>query len=170
MQIKKATDNSFSHWKYVPKKKFCLSDALLILGVLFLSIAILAGIFLYKTGNDVSESGLTAVLSIDGIEVWRQDLSELEGSVEYTAYYGQKSLTVRADNLGASISLSDCPDQICVRTGRLTEVGQTAVCIPLHAVLKIVPASEATGKETGYANIIDAVSGNCGGLYEFICG
>jgi hypothetical protein len=170
MQTKHSTDSSFSHWKYIPKKKFCLSDALLILGVLFLSAALLSGIFLYRARNNGSESGLAAVLTIDGIEVWRQDLSGLEGSVEYTVTYGQKSLTVRADHLGASIYRSDCPDQICVRTGKLTEVGQTAVCIPLHGVLKIVPASDSTGKESGYADMIDAVSGNCGGLYEFICG
>ena len=34
---------------------------------------------------------------------------------------------------------SDCPDKICVNTGFIGIVGQTAVCLPNLASLKIVP-------------------------------
>jgi hypothetical protein len=34
---------------------------------------------------------------------------------------------------------SDCPDHICVNTGWLNKVGQTAACIPNEIFLKIVP-------------------------------
>lgn len=33
---------------------------------------------------------------------------------------------------------SDCPDKICVKTGRIHEVGQMAACLPNGLVLKIV--------------------------------
>ncbi|QNU65997.1 NusG domain II-containing protein [Ruminiclostridium herbifermentans] len=34
---------------------------------------------------------------------------------------------------------SDCPDKICVRTGMLKNVGETAACLPNEIILKIVP-------------------------------
>lgn len=34
---------------------------------------------------------------------------------------------------------SDCPDKICVKTGWLSKVGQTAACLPNEIILKIVP-------------------------------
>ena len=34
---------------------------------------------------------------------------------------------------------SDCPDKVCVRTGRLNTVGQSAACLPNKLILKIVP-------------------------------
>lgn len=48
---------------------------------------------------------------------------------------------------------SDCPDKICVHTGRLHTVGQTAACIPNGIVLKIVP------KEKYDKNDIDIIIG-----------
>jgi len=33
---------------------------------------------------------------------------------------------------------SDCPDQICVKSGRLRTVGQSAACLPNQIILKIV--------------------------------
>ena len=36
---------------------------------------------------------------------------------------------------------SDCPDQICVHSGRLHIVGQSAACLPNGLILKIVPTN-----------------------------
>lgn len=35
---------------------------------------------------------------------------------------------------------SDCPDEICIKTGKLNRVGETAACLPNKIFLKIVPA------------------------------
>ena len=35
---------------------------------------------------------------------------------------------------------SDCPDQICVRSGRLSEIGESAACLPNELIMKIVPS------------------------------
>jgi len=37
---------------------------------------------------------------------------------------------------------SDCPDKICVKTGRISKVGQTAVCLPNRIIMEIVPAGK----------------------------
>ena len=34
---------------------------------------------------------------------------------------------------------SDCPDKICIKTGRIRTIGQSAACLPNQIVLKIVP-------------------------------
>ncbi|EPR12121.1 NusG domain II-containing protein [Ruminiclostridium papyrosolvens] len=34
---------------------------------------------------------------------------------------------------------SDCPDKVCIKTGWLDKVGQTAACLPNEVFLKIVP-------------------------------
>jgi hypothetical protein len=34
---------------------------------------------------------------------------------------------------------SDCPDKICIKTGKLNIVGESAACLPNEIILKIVP-------------------------------
>ncbi|MDF2593981.1 MAG: hypothetical protein K0R69_322 [Clostridia bacterium] len=34
---------------------------------------------------------------------------------------------------------SDCPDKVCIKTGKLSMVGQSAACLPNAIILKIVP-------------------------------
>ena len=41
---------------------------------------------------------------------------------------------------GVSFTKSNCPDQVCVRTGRLTRAGQTAVCLPTRVVVRLIGA------------------------------
>lgn len=36
-------------------------------------------------------------------------------------------------------SESDCPDKICIRTGKLNTIGESAACLPNEIILKIVP-------------------------------
>lgn len=37
---------------------------------------------------------------------------------------------------------SDCPDHVCVNTGKLKMIGEYAACLPNGIILKIVPAGE----------------------------
>jgi hypothetical protein len=36
---------------------------------------------------------------------------------------------------------SDCPDKICIKSGKLRMVGETAACLPNKLIMKIVPAN-----------------------------
>ncbi len=38
---------------------------------------------------------------------------------------------------------SDCPDKICINSGNLSRVGESAACIPNGVLVKIVPAGKA---------------------------
>jgi Uncharacterized protein conserved in bacteria len=48
---------------------------------------------------------------------------------------------------------SDCPDKICIKSGKLKTVGETAACIPNKIFLKIVPAGGRQDSD------LDGVSG-----------
>jgi len=37
---------------------------------------------------------------------------------------------------------SDCPDKVCIHTGKISMVGQSAACLPNGIIVKIVPAGE----------------------------
>lgn len=47
---------------------------------------------------------------------------------------------------------TDCPDKICVRTGFISKVGQSAVCLPNRIVVRITGGN---GNETG----VDGIAG-----------
>jgi hypothetical protein len=40
---------------------------------------------------------------------------------------------------GICFEKSDCPDQVCVHSGKLYTVGESAACLPNGIILKIVP-------------------------------
>lgn len=42
---------------------------------------------------------------------------------------------------------SDCPDKVCIETGMLHTVGQTAACLPNEIILKIVPLDDRSDKD-----------------------
>jgi len=41
-----------------------------------------------------------------------------------------------------SFEESDCPDKICIHTGKISMVGQSAACLPNGILIKIVPSGE----------------------------
>ncbi|MDD3244152.1 MAG: NusG domain II-containing protein [Eubacteriales bacterium] len=43
----------------------------------------------------------------------------------------------------ARVCASDCPDQVCVRTGWISRPGQTAVCLPNRLVVRVSGGEEA---------------------------
>lgn len=42
---------------------------------------------------------------------------------------------------------SNCPDKICVNTGKLSIVGETAACLPNKLIIKLVPADGKWGTD-----------------------
>lgn len=55
--------------------------------------------------------------------------------------------TIRVENNSVWFEYSDCPDQVCVKTGKLSRAGQVAVCLPNHIIVKLI----------GEQNEIDAI-------------
>lgn len=83
-------------------------------------------------------AGRVAVIERDGAEVERISLSALAGPEERTVR-GENGLelTVMLTPDGAWVENSQCPDKICVHTGKLTRAGEAAVCLPARVVLRL---------------------------------
>lgn len=76
----------------------------------------------------------------------------LEEGAEQTFSVSQKEAVLFHQYPDGTICFeeSDCPDQVCVRSGRLGAVGQSAACLPNHLVLKIVSGpGDGVDAETG---------------------
>lgn len=91
-----------------------------------------------------SPGGTTAVVEKNGEIILRRDLSQLDGPEE-TVLQGENglSLTVAFYPDGAAVTRADCPDQVCLRTGKLTRAGETAVCLPARVSLRLEGGSGA---------------------------
>lgn len=122
-------------------------DALVILAVL----AAAAACILFTAGAGQSGGRLEAVIRKDGNMIKTVDLSKLAGPEE-VAVDGEIPVTVLLQDNGACVIKSGCKDKICVKTGLLTRVGQTVVCLPAKVTVELKAVEQTTGQ-------VDAVTG-----------
>lgn len=108
--------------------------------LVFLLAAVLAGVGFWQW---IPKSGApVAVIEQDGQEVRRVELDSIV-QPETLILEGEISVTILLEPGQVSIIHSDCPDQICVNTGALTQPGQSAVCLPARVAVRIVGKIES---------------------------
>lgn len=82
--------------------------------------------------------------------------SELIMTVELKEQQEEKTFSLEQDNdvviklhSDGAISFleSDCPDKICINSGKLSMVGQRAACLPNGIIIKIVPKDGHSGDD-----------------------
>ena len=107
-------------------------------GIVALLVALLAiGTSVVFYGGLGSKDGdVTAVVLHYGEEVERIDLSGLDGDRQIEID-GKYHLTISLTAFGAQVTHSDCPTQDCVRTGHVSRVGQSIICLPEQVVMKL---------------------------------
>ncbi|XOQ43888.1 MAG: NusG-II domain-containing protein [Clostridium sp.] len=108
------------------------TDFLILLGVLIFSAA---GWLYYQ--HQSSSTGTVAEIYYKSELVKTVDLTE---KIDRTFSIPQNENVVFHQFSDGSICFeeSDCPDKICIKTGRLRTVGQSAACLPNQIILKIV--------------------------------
>ncbi|WP_322176768.1 NusG domain II-containing protein [Acutalibacter caecimuris] len=100
-----------------------------------LVVLVLAGLLIWQHRTP---PGAVAILEVDGQAVARRTLATLSRPEPCTVTgQGGISLTVEFSPDGARFLSSGCPDQTCCRTGLVSRTGETAVCLPARAVLRI---------------------------------
>lgn len=106
-----------------------------IFALLFALIIIIGAIACYFIAKP--SGGTIAVISIDGKEYSRIDLSRVKESYELVIEndFGKNILVV--EPFAISISEADCPDQICVHQGKLTDNGLPIICMPHRLIISI---------------------------------
>jgi hypothetical protein len=114
------------------KHKFRIkkSDIYLVAGLL-----IAAFVFWLVLGFFVKKQGQTVVVKVDGAVVYELPLQK-NTSVTVEGYQGGENVIV-IENGAVSMTDADCPDKLCVHTGKKTRTGETIVCLPHRVVVEI---------------------------------
>lgn len=101
----------------------------------FIIIAALLCVCLLLFALRQNEGGSIAVVTVGGETVFEADLSAISGQKTVEL---QNGVIITAEPGAIYFSFSPCAGQDCVRTGRLTKAGQTAVCLSEKTVIKII--------------------------------
>lgn len=113
-------------------RKFFNKTDLLFMGVL----CILALILLLVVSLS-SPKGTTAQIYLHNVCVMTCDLTE--DSIFQIDQVPEVTFQIQDGKI--RFLSSDCPDQVCVRTGFISLAGQTAVCLPHRLVIRIISDS-----------------------------
>ena len=100
------------------------------------AVIVIGGLLLYRSlGHG---EGTVAVISVDGEELERVDLSKVrkEYDLEISTEYGNN--TVHIEPGAISVTAADCPDHVCVYQGKLTGSGIPIICMPHRLVIEIL--------------------------------
>lgn len=93
--------------------------------ILFVAGLLLVSVLLVLILQGTRREGAVAVVEIDGTAVGEYSLT-VDG--EYSLNGGTNVLVIEGGE--AYLTYADCPDLVCVKTGRIRFVGQSIVCLP----------------------------------------
>lgn len=116
---------------------------------LFLLFAALlaAGLLLWGQSQNPAD-GCIAVIEENGNELRRIQLGTFT-ETEDIHLGGPYDVVLLVEPDGISFVHSSCPDQTCVRTGKLTRAGQTAVCLPARVSVRLEGGGQTVDAMTG---------------------
>lgn len=109
------------------------AEILFIVGLLLISLALVLILTLTR------REGATAEVQIDGESVARYSLQK-DG--EYALNGGTNILVIEGGE--AYLTYANCPDLVCVKTGRIRYVGESIVCLP-NRVSVVIRGENADG-------------------------
>lgn len=111
-------------------KKITVLDVFIIIFVLCIS-AVLFSVAL--TGDNPTR----CVVEIDGEEYAVYNMAELreEKTIEIDNEFGKNTIVL--DRYGAEVIFSDCPDKSEVKSGKITQSGQSLICLPHRLTIKL---------------------------------
>ena len=101
-----------------------------------LSMVIIAAAAFLIINFAVKKDGSYAVIKVDGKVIKTLDLNSGETTIEVNGYQGGVNKVVINDGK-VSMTEADCPDELCVKTGKISRVGETIVCLPHRVVVEI---------------------------------
>lgn len=112
------------------KTRPCVGDAVAVALCVLLCLASAALLILSGRASASAES--VVITTVDGELTYTLDT---ERTVDITSN-GIK-LTVRIENGTVAVLSSDCPDGVCVGTGRIASTGQSIVCVPARVTVRL---------------------------------
>lgn len=109
-------------------------DIIIIVGLLILSFV---PSFILGLRNNQEYTGTYAEISVAGKVIDKIYFKETEGEKEIPikTSYGENTIHISKD--GIYMSEADCTDEICLKDGMITKVGQSLVCLPHKLIIEI---------------------------------
>lgn len=101
--------------------------------ILIVLILLLGGFSLVAL-NHFRQPGYSVTIEVNGKVVHRLDLNR---SIEVSIQGLIGTTTVKIDHRAARVIHSDCPEQICVKTGKIHLAGEMIVCVPNKVIVRI---------------------------------
>ena len=108
--------------------------------VILLLAAVTGGAYWSRTLS--AGNRLQAVVSADGRELDRVDLTALSAPETRTYSGSGYSLTVEFSAEGVRVASSDCTNQDCVHTGEIHHAGRSIVCLPARISIQLTGGAE----------------------------
>ena len=118
----------------------------------YIVAALCALIFLGGIGgmlwNLTRSHGRQVEILQDGKILYTLDLAQAEDQT-FTVTYGGRTNEIEIRDHQIRVKAADCPDQICVDQGFISDGTVPIVCLPNHLVIEIVGGGEAFDAATG---------------------
>ena len=109
----------------------------IIIGILIL-IILLSVMAIIVIGNYTSSSPQQAIIKLNGEIINTLDLTTLTEPVTFTVENGQGGInTIHAEKGKIAIIEANCPDQLCVERGYITNSLLPSVCLPNGLIIEI---------------------------------
>ena len=118
-------------------KKLITKKDLILLAIVFLCGII--GVFLMNS----ADTGKTVTIMVDG-------KTEENFSLDDDFHKDFNGVSVCCENREVYVNVSNCPDKVCMRSGRISKSGESIICAPNRVAIKI------GGKKV---NLPDAMTG-----------
>lgn len=115
-------------------KKKMLHDLILVGAVLAAALAV------YALVNVLGRDGQTVVVTVDGTVIAEKPIT-VNDAVEIKDADGYNRVVI--DNREVYMESADCPDKVCVKTGRISRAGETIICLPHKVVVEIKGGEDA---------------------------
>lgn len=103
--------------------------------ILVASLVLIALVFYIVLQFVVKKDGETVVIKVDGTVRYELPLDK-DTDLTVEGYQGGSNQIIIKDK-SVRMFEADCPDKICVHTGKITKTGETIVCLPHRVVVEI---------------------------------
>lgn len=110
-------------------------DKILFVIVIAVLLIMSAGTYAYKLAFKGKDK--IAVIKQEGKVVKTINLSKLKGTEKFDIKEGNHFNTIAIEKDKISIIDADCPDKVCIKTGWISDAGQSIVCLPNKLIVTI---------------------------------
>lgn len=103
--------------------------------LLIAAVAVSAAVLLLRNGNAPSP---VARITRDGVLLEEIDLDKVDQPWSFTLEDGSGTNTVQVERGRIRVSEADCPDQVCVNRGWISDGTVPIICLPHKLMIEIV--------------------------------